>query len=101
MLEDTFESMEDGEEMEEEAEEEVDKILFEITAGERFVQLKPCFHRADRFTSLNMVIFAVTLPDVVDGTKKNHFVTSCTVFTSQFEVPCTMLLYYKMDTADH
>ena len=33
MLEDTFESMEDGEEMEEEAEEEVDKILFEITAG--------------------------------------------------------------------
>lgn len=34
MLEDTFESMEDGEDMEEEAEEEVDKILFEITAGE-------------------------------------------------------------------
>lgn len=34
MLEDTFESMEDGEEMEEAAEEEVDKILFEITAGE-------------------------------------------------------------------
>uniref|UniRef100_A0A4W6FJM3 Charged multivesicular body protein 3 n=1 Tax=Lates calcarifer TaxID=8187 RepID=A0A4W6FJM3_LATCA len=33
MLEDTFESMEDGEEMEEAAEEEVDKILFEITAG--------------------------------------------------------------------
>lgn len=33
MLEDTFESMEDGEEMEEEAEAEVDKILFEITAG--------------------------------------------------------------------
>lgn len=36
MLEDTFESMEDGEEMEEAAEEEVDKILFEITAGEEF-----------------------------------------------------------------
>lgn len=35
MLEDTFESMEDGEDMEEEAEEEVDKILFEITAGEK------------------------------------------------------------------
>lgn len=35
MLEDTFESMEDGEEMEEAAEEEVDKILFEITAGEQ------------------------------------------------------------------
>ncbi|XP_077394527.1 charged multivesicular body protein 3 isoform X3 [Festucalex cinctus] len=33
MLEDTFESMEDGEEMEEAAEEEVDKILFEITEG--------------------------------------------------------------------
>ncbi|XP_034714757.1 charged multivesicular body protein 3 [Etheostoma cragini] len=33
MLEDTFESMEDGEEMEEAAEEEVAKILFEITAG--------------------------------------------------------------------
>lgn len=33
MLEDTFESMEDGEDMEEAAEMEVDKILFEITAG--------------------------------------------------------------------
>lgn len=33
MLEDTFEGMEDGEEMEEAAEAEVDKILFEITAG--------------------------------------------------------------------
>uniref|UniRef100_A0A8C6SZV1 Charged multivesicular body protein 3 n=1 Tax=Neogobius melanostomus TaxID=47308 RepID=A0A8C6SZV1_9GOBI len=33
MLEDTFESMEDGEDMEEAAEAEVDKILFEITAG--------------------------------------------------------------------
>ncbi|XP_064200224.1 charged multivesicular body protein 3 isoform X2 [Anguilla rostrata] len=33
MLEDTFEGMEDEEEMEEAAEEEVDKILFEITAG--------------------------------------------------------------------
>lgn len=33
MLEDTFESMEDGEDMEEAAEEEIDKILFEITAG--------------------------------------------------------------------
>lgn len=39
MLEDTFESMEDGEEMEEEAEEEVDKILFEITAGEETFKL--------------------------------------------------------------
>lgn len=36
MLEDTFESMEDGEEMEEAAEEEVDKILFDITAGNAF-----------------------------------------------------------------
>lgn len=33
MLEDTFESMEDSEDMEEAAEAEVDKILFEITAG--------------------------------------------------------------------
>jgi len=34
MLEDTLESLEDEEEMEEEAQMEVDKILFEITAGE-------------------------------------------------------------------
>lgn len=34
MLEDTFEGLEDQEEMEEEAEMEIDKILFEITAGE-------------------------------------------------------------------
>ncbi|XP_068131390.1 charged multivesicular body protein 3 isoform X2 [Hyperolius riggenbachi] len=33
MLEDTFESMEDQDEMEEAAEMEIDKILFEITAG--------------------------------------------------------------------
>ena len=33
MMEDTFESMEDGEDMEEAVEEEVDKILFDITAG--------------------------------------------------------------------
>ncbi|XP_076014619.1 charged multivesicular body protein 3 [Genypterus blacodes] len=33
MLEDTFESMEDGEDMEEAAEAEIDKILFDITAG--------------------------------------------------------------------
>ncbi|XP_068195060.1 charged multivesicular body protein 3 [Antennarius striatus] len=33
MMEDTFESMEDEDEMEEAAEEEVDRILFEITAG--------------------------------------------------------------------
>nr|XP_033808035.1 charged multivesicular body protein 3 isoform X8 [Geotrypetes seraphini] len=33
MLEDTFESMDDQEEMEEEAEMEIDKILFDITAG--------------------------------------------------------------------
>ncbi|KAK2826066.1 hypothetical protein Q5P01_020280 [Channa striata] len=33
MLEDTFEGMEDGEEMEEAAAEEVDRILYEITAG--------------------------------------------------------------------
>lgn len=34
MLEDAFEGMDDEDEMEEAAEEEVDKILFEITAGE-------------------------------------------------------------------
>ncbi|KAG8546480.1 hypothetical protein GDO81_018826 [Engystomops pustulosus] len=33
MLEDTFEGMEDQDEMEEQAEMEIDKILFEITAG--------------------------------------------------------------------
>lgn len=33
MLEDTFESMDDQEEMEEAAEMEIDRILFEITAG--------------------------------------------------------------------
>lgn len=40
MLEDTFESMEDGEDMEEAAEEEIDKILFEITAGEEISSAK-------------------------------------------------------------
>lgn len=33
MLEDTFESMEDQEELEDAAQEEVDKILYEVTAG--------------------------------------------------------------------
>lgn len=43
MLEDTFESMEDGEDMEEEAEAEVDKILFEITAGGKMCSASsPC-----------------------------------------------------------
>lgn len=36
MLEDTFESMDDQEEMEEAAEMEIDRILFEITAGMGF-----------------------------------------------------------------
>lgn len=40
MLEDTFESMEDGEDMEEAAEEEIDKILFDITAGEEICSAK-------------------------------------------------------------
>lgn len=43
MLEDTFESMEDGEEMEEAAEEEIDKILFELTAGE-VISLTHCLY---------------------------------------------------------
>ena len=34
MLEDTFESLDDQEELDEAAQEEVDKVLFEITAGE-------------------------------------------------------------------
>ena len=33
MLEDTFESMEDQDELEDAAQEEVDKILFEVTSG--------------------------------------------------------------------
>ena len=33
MLEDTFESMDDQEELEDAAQEEVDKILFEVTNG--------------------------------------------------------------------
>lgn len=36
MLEDTFEGMEDQEELEEAAQGEVDKILFEITSGRLF-----------------------------------------------------------------
>lgn len=44
MLEDTFESMEDGEDMEEAAEEEVDRILFEITAGKEICQSKAHGH---------------------------------------------------------
>ena len=36
MLEDTFESMEDQDELEEAAQEEVDKILFDVTAGINF-----------------------------------------------------------------
>lgn len=34
MMEDTFESMDDQEELEEEAQEEVDKVLWELTAGQ-------------------------------------------------------------------
>lgn len=44
MLEDTFESMEDQEEMEEEAEMEIDKILFEITAGMTLTCLLTSFY---------------------------------------------------------
>ena len=35
MLEDTFESMDDQEELEDAAQEEVDKILFEVTSGKK------------------------------------------------------------------
>lgn len=41
MLEDTFESMDDQEEMEEAAEMEIDRILFEITAGMARRALRP------------------------------------------------------------
>lgn len=46
MLEDTFESMDDQEEMEEAAEMEIDKILFEITAGMalKFFLFSPSFY---------------------------------------------------------
>ncbi len=40
MLEDTFESMDDQEELDEAAQEEVDKVLFEITAGRCFGEEK-------------------------------------------------------------
>ena len=33
MLEDTMEGLEDEDEMEEEAQEEIDKVLFDLTAG--------------------------------------------------------------------
>ena len=36
MLEDTMESMDDQEELEDAAQEEVDKILFEVTSGKIF-----------------------------------------------------------------
>ena len=39
MLEDTFEGMDDQEELEEEAQAEVDKILWELTAGELFIKV--------------------------------------------------------------
>ena len=37
MMEDTMESLDDQDELEEEAQEEVDKVLFEITAGQFLV----------------------------------------------------------------
>lgn len=52
MLEDTFESMDDQEEMEEEAEMEIDRILFEITAGTT-MRSPPCAPRWPFFLSLN------------------------------------------------
>ena len=39
MLEDTFESMEDQDELEDAAQEEVDKILFEVTSGILYIPL--------------------------------------------------------------
>lgn len=57
MLEDTFEGLEDQEEMEEEAEMEIDKILFEITAGESmFARAEPPL-RSVRCSNLNLRLF--------------------------------------------
>lgn len=56
MLEDTFESMDDQEEMEEAAEMEIDRILFEITAGITidFIPFCPSFYIAMFTTSLSL-----------------------------------------------
>lgn len=57
MLEDTFEGLEDQEEMEEEAEMEIDKILFEITAGElMFARAEPPLWSV-RCGNLNLRLF--------------------------------------------
>ena len=37
MIEDTMEDLDDGEELEEEAQEEVDKVLWELTAGKHII----------------------------------------------------------------
>lgn len=43
MLEDAFEGMDDEDEMEEAAEEEIDKILFDLTAGEENCSVFHCY----------------------------------------------------------
>lgn len=55
MLEDTFEGMEDEDEMEEAAEAEVDKILFDITAGKESLSVydncnRSCWFRMNAYT---------------------------------------------------
>lgn len=52
-MEDTFESMDDEEEMEEMAEAEVDRILFEITAGKRLLLLTGCLRVGETNLSLS------------------------------------------------
>lgn len=49
MMEDTFEGLEDQDELEEEAQEEVDKVLWELTAGKLIINnickcLNVCTH---------------------------------------------------------
>lgn len=57
MLEDTFEGLEDQEEMEEEAEMEIDKILFEITAGELMFARAEAPLWSVRCSNLNLRLF--------------------------------------------
>ena len=55
MLDDTMETLDDDDEMEEEAQEEVDKVLYELTAGKVYFRVllrKYCSSNANK-TSLN------------------------------------------------
>lgn len=58
LLEDTFEGLEDDD-LEEEADKEVDKVLFEITNGKRNHSCLQCVHRA--YTSEFLVEYCCCL----------------------------------------